>query len=146
MIIGRIEDFEKYFSVNVNFRKALEWLKVSSSAAVSQKIEIDGEKVWGKIFLDSGENKVYEAHRKFIDIHFIVSGEEEFAWSDINALTVTKEYDSSADYLLLDGNVNNFLMKEGMFCICFPEDAHIPGYSVKSDKAKRAMVKVEIQR
>lgn len=144
MIIGKIEDFEKYFSVNENFRKALKWLKASSAAVVSEKIEIDGEKVWGKVFLDSGENNVYEAHRKFIDIHFIVAGEEEFAWSDIDALTVTKEYDSSADYLLLEGKVNSFLMKEGMFCICFPEDAHIPVHCVKTGMAKRAMVKVAL--
>ena len=144
MIIGKIEDFEKYFAVNENFKKAFEWLKISDTATVNEKIEIDGEKVWGKIFSDSGENRVYEAHRRFADIHFIVSGEEEFAWSDIDVLTVTKEYDLSADYLLLEGNVNSFLMKEGMFCICFPEDAHIPAYSVKSDMAKRAMVKVEL--
>ncbi len=144
MIIGKIEDFEKYFVLNKNFKKAFEWLKISDTAPMNEKIEIDGESVWGKVFSDSGENKIYEAHRRFADIHFIVSGKEEFAWADIDALTVIKEYDLSADYLLLEGNVNSFLMKEGMFCICFPEDAHIPAYSVKSGTAKRAMVKAEL--
>ena len=58
MIIGKIEDFEKYFVVNENFKKAFEWLKISDTATVNEKIEIDGEKVWGKIFSDSGENNV----------------------------------------------------------------------------------------
>lgn len=144
MIIGKLEDFEKYFPLNAHFKQAFEWLKTSSTAPVNEKMLLDGEKVWGKVFLDSGKNTTYEAHRKYIDIHFLTSGEEEFAWSDIASLTITKDYDPSADYLLLEGNINRFLMREGMFCICFPEDAHIPGYCVKSGQAKRAMVKIAV--
>lgn len=50
--------------------------------------------------------RMFEAHRDFIDIHFILSGSEVFGYSNVDSLKLTKEYDQDADYLLLDGDRN----------------------------------------
>ena len=68
---------------------------------------------------------IYEAHRKFIDLHYIVSGVERIATSDITALSTTIPYSSEKDIEFLAGEADGYYdLKPGQFIVCFPNDAH----------------------
>ena len=93
----------------------------------------------------NGDNKVFEANRKFIDIHFMIDGEETFGYANVNDLRAITEYNDKEDYLLLNGNINRIRLGNGDFCIVFPEDAHIPAMEYGgSKKAKKAIVKIPL--
>lgn len=67
----------------------------------------------------------YEAHRSYIDLHFIISGTEKIATSDIRSLTSVIPYDPEKDIEFLEGKADGYYeLKPGQFMVCFPNDAH----------------------
>lgn len=71
---------------------------------------------------------IYEAHRKYIDLHFIISGMERIATADITALNTIIPYDESKDVEFLTGAADGYYdLKPGQFIVCFPNDSHKVG-------------------
>ena len=71
------------------------------------------------------EECVYEAHKKYCDLHYIVSGTERIATADISALTVKTPYLAENDIEFLTGDADGcYDLKPGQFMVCFPNDAH----------------------
>ena len=68
---------------------------------------------------------LYEAHRNYIDLHFIVSGIERIATSDTDSLTSSVPYAPEKDIEFLTGEADGYYeVKPGQFMVCFPGDAH----------------------
>ena len=150
MIVGNIKDAKRYLSVNENFGEAFEILaSLTSDTPTGKLVERDGFRinVMENVRADldkNGNPRVFEAHRAYLDIHFVIEGEEGMGYADISRLNVTKEYDETADYLLLSGDYDKLILKKGDFCITFPEDAHIPTMCAGGDKLKKAVVKIRV--
>src|SRR6056297_396599 len=77
------------------------------------------------------EESEYENHRKFVDIQYMVIGEEWIYHSTPINLKKTKEYSDDEDiefYDRLDNMVNStkLVMKEKCFSIFWPGDCHMP--------------------
>lgn len=71
------------------------------------------------------EQCLYEAHRNYIDVHFIVSGVERIATADICSLTTSNPYAPEKDIEFLTGSADGYYeLKPGQFMVCFPSDAH----------------------
>lgn len=88
----------------------------------------------------------WEAHKKYIDIQYILSGSEIIAYSNINDLKVTKEYDTVKDRLILEGEGQNLVLKEGYYMILFPEDGHMPSIALNaSAQVKKVVIKVPVE-
>jgi YhcH/YjgK/YiaL family protein len=71
------------------------------------------------------EGAKYEAHRKFIDIQFIFSGEELCYYAPLSQM-VADEYQPEKDYVGLTGEGFALPLKAGEFAIFYPRDAHLP--------------------
>ena len=67
----------------------------------------------------------YETHREYIDVHIVLEGEEEIAWSDPRELIPFLPYDHETDKERFTGEHPVIVrIKAGMFWAAFPEDAH----------------------
>lgn len=67
----------------------------------------------------------YEAHKKYIDLHYILEGVEGIATAHPSALTETAAYDEDKDIMFFQGPEDGrYYLKPGQFMVCFPEDAH----------------------
>ena len=150
MITGNIKDAKRYYSVAEGFREAFEMLASLTPETPSGVVtERDGFRISvmepvRSDFDKNGNPRVFEAHRNYLDIHFVISGEEGMGYSDISKLSVTKEYDEGGDYLLLSGDYDKLILKPGDFCITFPEDAHIPVMTAGGAGLKKAVVKIRL--
>lgn len=144
MITGNIKDCEKYYGVHKDFEAVFECLKKISKD--SEKYVIKEGDAWVNApITPKGNGKNFEAHKKFIDIHYIISGSEVFGYSEVNRLEVTKEFDVENDYELLTGKVNEIELLPGDFVITFPEDAHIPTMKNNPDvELVRVVAKVKV--
>jgi YhcH/YjgK/YiaL family protein len=92
------------------------------------------------------EDCFWEAHKKYIDIQYILSGSEIIAYSNISDLKITKEYDTIKDRLILDGEGQNLILKEGYYMILFPEDGHMPSIALTaSSPVKKVVIKVPVE-
>ena len=148
MIIGNKKDFFRYKKLNEAFGCAFSFLERLS--ADSTKASIDENGVRGGISviaktdtLADGEPKCFEAHRKNIDIHYVLQGEERFGYAHVDTLTPKNEYNEEGDYQFFTGRADYVTLRSGDFCITFPEDAHIPCLTCgEAETVKKVILKI----
>lgn len=94
----------------------------------------------------AGEGRALEAHRNFLDIQYVVEGEEYMSWAPVDELTVSTEYDPAKDRSMHAGNCQFFRIPAGYCYIVFPEDAHGPGVHLdgKQTEERKILVKLKV--
>ena len=148
MIIDNLTNAEKYISLHEDFKLVFNFLKTNNLAEMScgKNIQIRGEEVFFN--LDEYETKPtqkLEAHKKYIDIQVVVTGEEYMGYTNIENTTVTEEYDEKRDVMFLNGKVDKVLATNKNFVIFYPEDAHMPALAVNEpQKVKKAIFKISV--
>ena len=86
-----------------------------------------------------------EAHRKYIDIQFLVSGEEKIGFGTYYQQQPSEEYNPEKDIVFFQEELPCFNIKEGQFAIFFPDDVHQPGIAVNDlSNVKKVVVKVAV--
>lgn len=153
MIFDTIENAKLYKGIYNGIDKILE--KVSdytSECYPTETLKLDGDKLF-IIFADyETQNKVSakaEAHRKYIDVMYMVEGEETIYVKPTSKLeNITMPFDESQDALLadIDADATAVVLKAGSFVVLFPQDAHAPACDVDSShcKVKKIIGKVFI--
>ena len=67
-----------------------------------------------------------EAHRKFLDIQYILSGQEVVGWANVDSLTPTVPFEEQKDVGFYTGHFDFMVIGQGNCYVVFPEDAHLP--------------------
>ena len=149
MIADIIENAQDYYKLGENFQKAFEFLKNTDLKKLENgKYEIEGDNVFVSVqdyqTKPESEGK-FEAHKKYADIQFIISGEEKIGYTNIRNCTPTTFYDDTNDIVFLEGKGDFITAHENSFLIFMPQDAHMPCISIDDSKyVKKAVVKVKI--
>ena len=151
MIYASLKNKERY-ALGEKILKALSAIeKYNVSNYAPGKNVIDTDEVFLNLFEYETKCKcdaVSEAHRKYIDVMYVVEGEEIVYVKDTASLSkVTKEYEEDGDYLLgtLDEDASAIKLFPGMFLVLYPEDAHAPGCNTDSSrKVKKIVGKVKL--
>jgi len=89
----------------------------------------------------------YEAHRKNIDIQYLLRGEERVACLPLDRLKETVPYSEEKDAAFFTSSLQPIEMTlgDGYFAIFFPQDGHMPQLSIGGPEiVKKVVVKVEI--
>lgn len=133
MIIDKIENIEKYASINPLFPKAIEYLKTVdiNSIEVSKTTIVEGELMMNVALVKpkTKETARLETHCKFIDIQIPITGEEIMGYTPTaDCQPKDAAYDNAKDITFYEGPAESYItVKPGMFAIFFPEDGHAPG-------------------
>ena len=93
------------------------------------------------------EASLWEAHRKYIDIQFMLSGTEEQFWAPISsAKPGTIVYDDASDLLRCEAEAHSsIVLHPGEFTIFYPEDLHMPSCAHDSvATVQKIVVKVAV--
>ena len=152
MVFGNIENSERYYALHPDYKEIFEFLQGLSEENLIDGISSESFHVnVQKSFLATsdtkkdGTAKLSEAHKKYVDIHYCISGSEGFGFADIALLDTVTEYNESTDASMHSGELNKLIMHKGDFCIVYPEDAHTPLMKGDSDGGVlKAIVKVKI--
>lgn len=88
----------------------------------------------------------YEAHKKYIDVHYIVKGVEGIATADVSKLTAEAVFDEDNDIGFYTGEEEGrYFLKEGDFMVCYPSDAHKVAMMQKSPQPiSKVVVKIKV--
>lgn len=150
MILGHITQPETFAYLPEAFRRSLAFLAATDMVALpTGRHDIDGDNIYVNVMafdtLPANE-KLAEVHKEYIDIQFLISGEEriEFALANDNN-PVAKEYDAESDFYLVESMVGEtgVTMTPGTFAIFLTEQPHKPGCNVTTSKPlKKAVVKM----
>ncbi|MBO9607905.1 MAG: YhcH/YjgK/YiaL family protein [Paenibacillaceae bacterium] len=152
MIIDRIDNAGLYAKLGEGIAKALAYLRETDFAGKEPgRYDIDGDHVYAflqEFTLRPQSEGKWEAHRRYIDVHYIVSGKERLAYAPVDSLEVYRAYDEIGDFVLLRGGgstnivtaTNTIVAAPGTFLVFRPEDAHMVGITVDTPKPVRKVV------
>ena len=89
----------------------------------------------------------YEAHKEYIDLQILVSGEERILDCDLDALEITRPYEP--DYLLgtakEGAGEQTLIFGAGDFAVFYPTDAHAPGLARgNSERVVKLVAKIPV--
>ena len=149
MIIDTLENSSRYECLHPRFKAALGFLKRPDIEATPLgRLELDGSLLF--VLTQEYETKPIqegklEAHKKYIDIQFIVTGEEFIGYAPLKNQPSAKPFDAENDIGFFDGEAWFTLLRKGMFAIFFPQDAHLPGrYTEKPAQVKKIVIKIAV--
>ncbi len=149
--INRKELAVSYFKHKDRWDKAFAFLKNNDLSKLENKrYDIDNDNVYAPVSeYMSKEDSVarFEAHRKYIDIQYVVSGKELIAISPLaENKGILQPYNPEKDieFVTIDPVVNHSATPATFF-IFFPDDAHRPGVKDgESAMVKKVVIKVRI--
>lgn len=148
MIYDRIENIETYTSISERLAKGLRLLQSTDFSAIEAgKYEVDGTALFYMLqsYQSKEQNDKPEAHRKYIDIQYMLEGEEEIGVGALSDMTEEVSANPEGDIWFYHGPVTKIKMVKGSFAVFFPQDAHAPGIATgEPAPVKKVVVKVEV--
>lgn len=147
MIIDKLENFNRYNSVHPLFNMVLNVLNNFKNIEFGkEKIMIKEEDLYVIPFKPGNSNAInpkLEIHRKYIDIHFIISGTETCGWKPgENCSSPEGDFNYKDDYILFaDLDYQRIVLQEKSFIIFFPGEAHVP--CIETKELQKFILKVK---
>lgn len=146
MIIDRLDQLPRYVALNPHFATAVAVLNRTNLSSLSTgRLEVDGLRVYAEIINGPGRERnaaPLETHDRYIDIHYLVEGNEEIGWTARSELRSPQpKANPDADVIFYDDEPETWVsLSPGTFAICFPEDGHAP--MVSTTAIRKVVVKV----
>lgn len=110
--------------------------------------DIDGDSVFANLlrYETKEANDTPEAHRAYIDIQYLIEGEELVGVAPLSAMTDVAEAHPERDLWLYHGPTQPLTIGRGRFLVLWPDDAHAPGIAVDGRPApcRKCVVKVRV--
>lgn len=151
MIFGNIKNLKEFSYLEEDILKCLEYAKTHELLSLKKgSHEIDGDRLFVNIVeyeTTTPENRFWEAHKDYLDLHFMLSGKEQIDVNFIDNME-QKEFAPKDDFLPLEGEANSHVvLTKGDFLICYPNDGHRTGVQVGEPMMiKKAIFKIKIEK
>lgn len=149
MIIDCLEHAASYEGLGPRVAAGLRFLRATDLAGLKPgRHELDGAALYAMVSeyrtQPAGQGQ-WEAHRRYLDLQCLASGEEQMGYAPLTSLTVAQAYDPERDCLFLEGRGEYFIVRPGMFVVFLPQDAHLPGLAARAPgTVKKVVVKVMV--
>ena len=147
MVIDSIENAGLYYGLGQGIKRALRFLQQDVKDLPDGRIDIDGDNLFAIVqqyTTKASTDGFWEAHRKYIDVQFVVSGRELIGYAPATGMQVT-EFNEERDLVKLDGSGNFIELNANTFMILFPHDAHMPGIMLtEPSPVKKIVIKVAV--
>lgn len=149
MIADSIENLSIYTGLGEGIKTALKYIAETDFSTVEKgKYPINGDLIYAVVneyqTKPEAECKI-EAHRRYIDVQFVVSGEEAIGYAPLNGQEPSIAYNDEKDCVFYTVPVSKVKISSGMFAIFYPHDLHQPGVSAETESnVKKVVVKVRV--
>lgn len=150
MIIDRLKNCKKYYSMNPRLEEALNYLKATDFTDMPVgRYEVKGSDIVALVqefTTETEETKpVWEYHKYHLDIQWIISGEEQIGYHPVENLVPNKPYDPAGDHIHCEDVEGDYLTLKDDRIIITPDDGHRPHLCVgKPGFVKKVVLKIVI--
>jgi YhcH/YjgK/YiaL family protein len=150
MILGELKHFARYCQPGSLLEEAFRYLLVERPWEEG-RFEIRGESIVA--LPQSYQTKVpgecrFEAHRRYLDIQYVVEGAEAMGWHPMAELAVAEAYSAERDVAFFHppAQPQRVIVPAGYFTVFYPEDAHAPCQRIGSESVfvRKIVMKVEV--
>ncbi|MEG2087207.1 MAG: YhcH/YjgK/YiaL family protein [Angelakisella sp.] len=149
MIFGHIDAIAQYKGISPLLDQAIDAAQQMTADAPAGVTELVADR---QLFYTVSENATllpeagqFEVHRRYLDLQYILKGEEQLEIANTPDCTETVAYDPQRDIGFVQGRSNSITLGAGEFYIVFPQDAHKPCCNTKSQMVKKAVFKIKIE-
>ncbi|MAC84282.1 MAG: YhcH/YjgK/YiaL family protein [Arcobacter sp.] len=152
-IFGSLEEVKKQVSKEA-FQIAFDYLEnitddfldIKDGECVKEMISEDIFVLKQAYYTKNREDCFFESHKKYIDIQFMVKGEEYMDVCDLDSLEIETNYVEKTDFIKYKGKENGtskLLITENCLAIFYPSDAHQPCVKVENKELiYKAVIKI----
>jgi biofilm protein TabA len=150
MIYDTFEHAGNYFSKDSLLYKAIIYAKELDPEISDGRYDVQGEDMFSLVMTyetSPAEERRFEAHKKYIDVQVILSGEETIGVTLENNLDPLEKYSKENDVIFLESPKDSSVltMKPGYFAVFFPHDIHRPNCLLReAQQTRKAVIKVKI--
>lgn len=151
MIYDKIENIGRYAGLSAGVVEGLRFLQSAAADLPAGHYLLSGENYANVDEYDTKRvNPVgFEAHQKYIDIQFLLSGEERVLVRPLEECCCTMPYDAVRDAAFFrhdEAGAAELRLGNGYFAVLFPNDAHEPQLCVGEPQAvRKVVVKVAVE-
>ena len=149
MVFGNIRDLKDFGYLEENVRKCFDYAREHDLLSYEKGSHpIDGDELFVNIVeyeTTTPENRFWEAHRQYLDLHFMLRGPAQIDVNFIDNME-QKEFVEKDDFLPLEGEPNSHVvLNAGDLLLCYPADAHRTAVQVGAPATiKKAIFKIRI--
>lgn len=148
MIRDRIENIKQYDGV-VPAEMIADFLEKNDAKTIPcGRYELDGGAFVNVCDITESEDcGKYEAHRKFSDLQYVVTGDEVMFRTDVRNC-FGGEYSDGGDCIIFDdcdGTFDRCHLTAGEFALFDPVDAHMPGLRGKARSIRKLIFKLPVE-
>jgi biofilm protein TabA len=152
MIVTDIKYITHHGDMTLAFTKAIEFLRLRGLHDLPDgRVEIEGNNVFAIIQryeTHEADVPTFEYHRKYIDVQYLVSGEEIIGWAPTDGMTITAPYDAEKDAAfgtMAAGKWTPVYLQPGHAAVFWPEDGHSPRLAAGAPSAvMKIVVKIAV--
>lgn len=148
MIMGTAADYRRYISLHPLFSQVFDCITSTDWESMKfGRYPVAGTDAYINFSRNDQlpDNNIFEAHRKYIDIQYIVSGDEEIKCCPLRNGKIEEPYCENKDYCLLKGSdFTTLVLRQNEWCIFFPEDAHAACKKHTTDSCLKVVAKVPV--
>lgn len=144
------DQFAKQYHRNqAAWDKAFAYLKDTDLKSLANgRHVIDGTNVYAIVTeapTKDYDKTAFESHRKYIDLQYVITGEEKMAKTGVPSVAVSKPYDEAADIAFYTGEGKMYKVPAGTFMLFFPTEAHRPNITPGGNKVvKKIVIKINV--
>ncbi|MGZ3839068.1 MAG: YhcH/YjgK/YiaL family protein [Flavisolibacter sp.] len=142
--IDVMEFYRQYRANRMYWAAAFAYLKHHDLKDLSLgRHDIDGDNVYATVTESPTKNldsTQFESHKKYIDLQYVITGEELIAVNPVSRSIVTRPYEAKRDAANYQAKGKTYKLTPGVFFIFFPGDAHRPGITPGGNKTDKKIV------
>ena len=149
MIYDSLKHLEAYKGIHPGIYRGLELLRDTDFSQLDDgRHEVVGDDLF--YLLQSYDSKPVndtpEAHKKYADIQFLISGREKIGVGALEDMTAEVEARPEGDIWFYHGPVDEITLSGDKFAVLFPGDAHAPCIAIdgKPVPCRKCVVKVRV--
>ena len=144
MIIDRLANLSPVYKLPARLARALDYLRATDLRAVALgRHDLDGDDLFALVqeyTTRVADECVWEAHRRYIDVQFVVTGVERMGVASLSQMRERQTYDAARDVAFFEPGSEFVTIRAGMFAIFGPEDVHSPCHAAGAPVLVRKVV------
>ncbi len=148
MIVDLLENSDLYGGMSERILAAFKYLHACDLSELKPgRYDIRGNEIFAMVSdytTKPREQCRWEAHQRYIDIQYLIHGEELIGVTNPHCLKLTEAYDAQSDVMFYEGEGGDFIrLCNDKFVLLFPHDAHMPSIATATPSTvKKIVIKI----
>jgi YhcH/YjgK/YiaL family protein len=147
--VNALEFYKQYNANKVVWDKVFTFMKTQDLKNLAPgNYPIDDKNAYATITNNPSktfEDAKWESHQKYIDLQYVISGEEKIGVAPVSTATVVKPYNPEKDAANYIADGTYYIATPNEFFLFFPPDAHRPNIKVDGyDVVKKLVIKIKV--